>query len=148
MAGLHDQLMAAAGIKSQQMGEVMHGMKASFDLLCEIRSAVAFAFGRNSSKLVVPHDRANLPYIKVADITGVTNFPLKSVLNKSVTHGHIKNLGENAVLIRFQSVGNNTMSDQYELAAGDVLDTSSWSYDGIEIRPGAAGDSRICLLAQ
>lgn len=145
---LQTQLLAAAGINQEQKDAMMTGMKATFNLLCEVRSAVVFAFGRNSSKLIEPHDRASLPFIRTADVTNVLALDIKSTLNKSVTRGHIKNLGENAVLLRFQSVGNSAMSQQYELASGDVLDYSSWSFDALEVRATAAGASRVCILAQ
>lgn len=146
--GLNEALLKAVVPSADDRRDIMQGMKATFDLVCSMSKTLIVTFGRVSTPLVVPHDVAKVPMIETQPVTGTVIFDIKGRLNKAATKGHIKNLGENPVYIRFEQVGNGGWTNLYELAPGDVLDFGSWASDTIELRKTTAGDTRVCLLAQ
>lgn len=137
MLGMIAPLLRQLGVSEQTISQ---GVAASRDLVCvlqDVRRSLQYEYGRVACQLdVPPHNPAQLPLVTRKDV-GTSEFlvlDLEQLLGKFVTRGHVVNRGESVLELGFQSIAGEQWSTTYELAAGAVLDTSSFFYRKLRAR--------------
>lgn len=137
MLGFVAPVLKQLGVSDQT---VSRGIEAGRELVCildDVRRSLQMEYGRVHCSLdVPPHNPAQLPLIARQDVT-TSEFvvmDLEQSLGKFVTRGHVVNRGESTIQLSFQAIAGEQWTPVYELAAGAVLDTSSFFYRKLRAR--------------
>ncbi len=100
---------------------------------------------------VVPHDPRVLPFVTVVKVPGTPGSServnLTAALGKTVTKGHVVNVGNAKAIVRFIQDKAVERGVDYVLMPGAAIEPS-WFYDELEVREAGEGEVEVQILAQ
>jgi len=144
-------LLGAAGLTRADVDAGRARAEALACTLEDLGRIMASEFGQPIRDGTAPaHSPARLPLMQLVELDASqrTLIDLEGSLGKPATRGHIANLGETELELRFVGLRGEEYSGVYVLPASAVLDFSSWVSRRVEIAAPAAGAGRAQLLAQ
>jgi len=99
---------------------------------------------------VTPHDPRVLPFVTVVTVEGTGNSErvnLTAAIGKTVTKGHVVNVGSAKAIVRFIQDKAVERSVDYVLLPGAAIEPS-WFYDELEVVEAGEGKVEVQVLAQ
>ena len=100
---------------------------------------------------VVPHDPRVLPFVTAVKVPGTPGSServnLTAALGKTVTKGHVVNVGNAKAIVRFIQDKAVERGVDYVLMPGAAIEPS-WFYDELEVREAGEGEVEVQILAQ
>jgi len=118
--------------------------------LAALRVMQGFEYGRVPAD-VTPHDPRVLPFVSVVKVPGAAGSAervnLAAALGKTVTRGHINNIGSAKAIVRFIQDKAVERGVDYLLLPGTTIDFS-WFFDELEVREAGDGEVEVQVLAQ
>jgi len=141
-------------VLQQQAQAALEALKCALEGIKEELAAQRVMLGYEYGQVpadVTPHDPRVLPFVDVVEVDGATGSKervnLTAALGKTVTKGHIVNIGDATAIVRFIQEGAVERGVDYELKPGAAVEPS-WFYDVLEVREAGEGDVRVQVLAQ
>ena len=118
--------------------------------LAALRVMQGFEYGQVPAD-VTPHDPRVLPFVTVVEVPGTPGSServnLAAALGKTVTRGHITNVGSAKAIVRFIQDTVVERGVDYLLLPGTTIDFS-WFFDELEVREAGDGEVEVQVLAQ
>ena len=139
-------LLGAAGITS---GDMAAGRERLEQVACAIEDQarmLAQEYGQPVRDGSMPaHTPARVPYIALQELaaSASTSLNLETLLGKPCTRGHLANIGDEEVKVRFRGLRDETLSGWYTIPGSAVLDISSWATRYLEIEASAATAAEV-----
>ena len=100
---------------------------------------------------VTPHDPRVLPFVTVVKVPGdpgsSERVNLTAAIGKTVTKGHVVNVGSTKAIVRFIQDKAVERGVDYVLLPGAAIEPS-WFYDELEVFEAGEGDVEVQVLAQ
>ena len=148
---MFDGLLRAAGVTP---AAIASGRARAEQIACaleDLARVLASEYGQPIRDGSAPaHSPARLPHLQLVELpaAGVLSVDLEAALGKPATRGHVANIGDAEVGLRFVGLRGEEPSGRYYLPAGGVLDFSSWVVRRLEVAADPAEAARAQVLAQ
>ena len=132
------QLLAGLGIRPEQLQSAQHALVCLAYDFRRLARSLQFEYGVCTVE-ATPHNPANLPHVEQVELAAGERrtIDLERELGKPATRGHVVNLSDDVVRVRWHGVGDATgASGEYHLLPQAAVDTSSFIVRKVEL----AGD--------
>ena len=131
----------------EQLRCVLEGIRQE---IAAVRTLLGYEHGQVPAD-VTPHDPRVLPFVTVVKVPGdpgsSERVNLTAAIGKTVTRGHIVNVGTSKAIVRFIQDKAVERGVDYLLLPGAAVDYS-WFFDELEVFEAGEGDVEVQVLAQ